>query len=191
MNPVAALSQQYKQSVWLDYIRRSLIAKGDLRRLVEEDGLGGVTSNPAIFEKAISAGDDYTADIEQTSKDPSLDAKAVFERLAVKDIQDAADVLRPSWQRSEPVAAADPKQIQRQGFRSGVAVAVVSVLALVALALFIVPGRQAPVPAPAVNAPHDNAPAPAATAPGRMLRPALESFSLPPTWSASMLVLMM
>jgi len=103
MNPVAALSQQYKQSVWLDYIRRSLIAKGDLRRLVEEDGLGGVTSNPAIFEKAISAGDDYTADIEQTSKDPSLDAKAVFERLAVKDIQDAADVLRPVYDRTATI----------------------------------------------------------------------------------------
>jgi len=103
MNPVAALSQQYKQSVWLDYIRRSLIAKGDLRRLVEEDGLGGVTSNPAIFEKAISAGDEYTADIEQTSKDPSLDAKAVFERLAVKDIQDAADVLRPVYDRTATI----------------------------------------------------------------------------------------
>jgi len=103
MNRVAALSQQYGQSVWLDYIRRSLIAKGDLRRLVEEDGLGGVTSNPAIFEKAISAGDDYTADIEQTSKDPSLDAKAVFERLAVKDIQDAADVLRPVYDRTATI----------------------------------------------------------------------------------------
>jgi transaldolase len=103
MNPVAALSQQYHQSVWLDYIRRSLIAKGDLRRLVEEDGLGGVTSNPAIFEKAISAGDDYTADIEQTSKDPGLDAKAVFEKLAVKDIQDAADVLRPVYDRTATI----------------------------------------------------------------------------------------
>jgi transaldolase len=103
MNRVAALSQQYGQSVWLDYIRRSLIAKGDLRRLVEEDGLGGVTSNPAIFEKAISAGDEYTADIEQTSKDSSLDAKAVFERLAVKDIQDAADVLRPVYDRTATI----------------------------------------------------------------------------------------
>jgi transaldolase len=103
MNRVAALSQQYGQSVWLDYIRRSLIAKGDLRRLVEEDGLGGVTSNPAIFEKAISAGDDYTADIEQSSKDSSLDAKAVFEKLAVKDIQDAADVLRPVYDRTATI----------------------------------------------------------------------------------------
>ena len=103
MNPVASLSQQYGQSVWLDYIRRSLIAKGDLRRLVENDGLGGVTSNPAIFEKAISAGDDYTADIEASSKDPSLDAKAVFEKLAVKDIQDAADVLRPVYDRTKTI----------------------------------------------------------------------------------------
>ena len=106
MNRVAALSQQYGQSVWLDYIRRSLITKGELRRLVEEDGVGGVTSNPAIFEKAISAGDDYTADIEQTSKDSSLDAKAVFERLAVKDIQDAADVLRPVYDRTATISTA-------------------------------------------------------------------------------------
>ncbi len=61
----------------------------------------------------------------------------------------AADVLRPSWQRNAAVDAADPKQIQRQGFRSGVAVAVVSILALVALALFIVPARRSSIPAPA------------------------------------------
>jgi transaldolase len=103
MNRVVALSQQYGQSVWLDYIRRSLITKGELRRLVEEDGLGGVTSNPAIFEKAISAGDEYTADIQQTSKDPALNAKAVFEQLAVKDIQGAADVLRPVYDRTATI----------------------------------------------------------------------------------------
>ena len=98
-SPVAAL-QQYGQSVWLDYIRRSLIAQGELRRLVEEDGLAGVTSNPAIFEKAIEGSNDYAAAIEELSKDPHLSPKEVYEALAVKDIQDAADVLRPVYERT-------------------------------------------------------------------------------------------
>lgn len=92
-NPVAAL-KQYGQSVWLDFIRRSLIANGELKRLVDEDGLGGVTSNPAIFEKAIEGSDDYRTALAETAKDKSLSPKDVFEILAVKDIQDAADVLR-------------------------------------------------------------------------------------------------
>ena len=58
-NPLVAL-QQFGQSVWLDYIRRSLITSGELRRLIDEDGLRGVTSNPAIFEKAIAGSTDYT-----------------------------------------------------------------------------------------------------------------------------------
>ncbi len=99
-NPVAALSQ-YGQSVWLDFIRRSLIAGGELKRLVEEDGVGGVTSNPAIFEKAIDGSDDYAAAIQEISdKHPGLGSKAVYERLAIKDIQDAADVLRPVYDRT-------------------------------------------------------------------------------------------
>ena len=98
-SPVAAL-RQYGQSVWLDFIRTSLIAGGELKRLVDEEGLGGVTSNPAIFEKAIDGSDDYRASIEEISKDPSLSAKEVFERLAVKDIQGAADVLRAVYDRT-------------------------------------------------------------------------------------------
>jgi transaldolase / glucose-6-phosphate isomerase len=98
-SPVAAL-QHYGQSVWLDYIRRSLIAQGELRRLVEEDGLAGVTSNPAIFEKAIEGSNDYAAAIEEISKDPHVSPKEVYEALAVKDIQDAADVLRPVYERT-------------------------------------------------------------------------------------------
>ena len=65
-NPVAAL-RQYGQSVWLDFIRRSLIASGELKRLVQEDGLGGVTSNPAIFEKAIDGSADYASAIQEIS----------------------------------------------------------------------------------------------------------------------------
>src|SRR3954470_8372700 len=93
---VAAL-RQYGQSVWLDFIRRTLISGGELKRLVREGSLGGVTSNPAIFEKAIEGSDDYRDAIEEISRDPSLAAKTVFEKLAVKDIQDAADVLRPVY----------------------------------------------------------------------------------------------
>ena len=99
VNPVAAL-RQYGQSVWLYFIRRSLIAGGELKRLVDEDGLGGVTSNPAIFEKAIDGSEDYAPAIQEISDlQPGLGAKAVYERLAIKDIQDAADVLRPRLER--------------------------------------------------------------------------------------------
>jgi transaldolase/glucose-6-phosphate isomerase len=98
-NPVAAL-RQYGQSAWLDFIRRSLIAGGELKRLLDEDGLGGVTSNPAIFEKAIDGSNDYATAIQEiTEEDPGLSAKEVYERLAVKDIQDAADVLRPVYDK--------------------------------------------------------------------------------------------
>ena len=100
-NPIAALSRQYGQSVWLDYIRRSLIANGGLARMVEEDALGGVTSNPAIFEKAIDGSDDYAGAIEALSKDAGLTAKEVYESLAVEDIQAAADVLRVVYERTK------------------------------------------------------------------------------------------
>ena len=63
-NPLASL-QNYGQSVWLDFIRASLITGGELKRILEEDGLGGVTSNPAIFAKAIDGSDDYKASIEE------------------------------------------------------------------------------------------------------------------------------
>src|SRR5215471_12493210 len=100
MNPLTELAK-YGQSVWLDYIRRSLITSGELKRLVDEDGLGGVTSNPAIFEKAIDGSDDYASAIQEISdRHPGLDAKEVYERLAIQDIQDAADVLRPVYDRT-------------------------------------------------------------------------------------------
>jgi transaldolase / glucose-6-phosphate isomerase len=99
LNPIASL-QQYGQSVWLDYIRRSMITQGELKRLVEEDGIAGVTSNPAIFQKAIDGSNDYAAAIEEISNDPHLGPKEVYELLAVKDIQDAADILRPVYDRT-------------------------------------------------------------------------------------------
>jgi transaldolase/glucose-6-phosphate isomerase len=99
-NPVAAL-HQYGQSVWLDFIRRSLIKGGELKRLVDEDGLGGVTSNPAIFEKAIDGSDDYKQAIDEISaEDPGTPPREAFEHLAVQDIEAAADVLRPVYDRT-------------------------------------------------------------------------------------------
>src|SRR6516162_8300359 len=94
-NPLRAL-QAFGQSVWLDYIRRSLITSGELRRLIDEDGLRGVTSNPAIFEKAITGSSDYRAILERPEARTS-DPKTIYERLAVQDIQDAADALRPIY----------------------------------------------------------------------------------------------
>src|SRR5258707_3794951 len=98
-NPLRGLSD-FGQSVWLDYIRRSLITSGELKRLVVEDGLRGVTSNPAIFEKAIVGSTDYEAVIE-SRESAALDAKALYEKIAVKDVQDAADILRPVYDESE------------------------------------------------------------------------------------------
>jgi len=83
-------------SVWLDQIRRNLIESGELERLVREDSLRGVTSNPAIFEKAILGSDDYDDEIKQAAED-GLSSKEIYERIAIKDVQLAADVLRSVW----------------------------------------------------------------------------------------------
>src|SRR6202795_1520169 len=99
-NPLKTLTN-YGQSVWLDYIRRSLISTGELARLIDEDGLRGVTSNPAIFEKAISGSTDYTQALSELSKRKDLDAKGIFEQLAIRDIQDAATVLRPVYDQTK------------------------------------------------------------------------------------------
>src|SRR6516225_483133 len=99
VNPLRELSK-YGQSVWLDYIRRSLISSGELQRLIDEDGLGGVTSNPAIFEKAITGSTDYTEALLELQKEKGLDAMAIYERMAIKDIQDAADFLRSIYDRT-------------------------------------------------------------------------------------------
>ena len=98
-NPLRALSD-YGQSIWLDYISRRLLVSGDLKRLVEEDGVRGVTSNPSIFEKAITGGTDYQ-DILGTVDARILDANTLYERLAVRDIRDAADTLRQPYEHSQ------------------------------------------------------------------------------------------
>ena len=86
-------------SVWLDQIRRGMIESGELARMVEEDSLRGVTSNPAIFEKAILGSADYDADVEAAAQE-GLSAREVYRRLAVRDVQLAADVLRPVYDDS-------------------------------------------------------------------------------------------
>jgi len=99
-NPLKDLLK-FKQSVWLDYIRRDLMTTGELKRLIEEDGLRGMTSNPAIFEKAISGGNYYDDLLNKLEKDNSLDAKSRYEALAIRDIQDAADALRGVYDSSK------------------------------------------------------------------------------------------
>jgi transaldolase / glucose-6-phosphate isomerase len=96
VNPLKELLK-YGQSVWLDYIRRTLITSGELKRLIEEDGLHGMTSNPAIFEKAIAGSTDYTDFLNSLKSRTDLDAKARYELLAIRDIQDATDLLRPVY----------------------------------------------------------------------------------------------
>ena len=98
-NPLKMLNR-FGQSVWLDYIRRSLIASGELARLIREDGLRGMTSNPAIFEKAIAGSTDYAQILAQLEKRRDLDANGIYEQIAIRDIQDAADVLRPVYDQT-------------------------------------------------------------------------------------------
>ena len=99
-NPMLAL-QKLGQSVWLDTICRSLLTSGELRRLVEKDGLLGLTSNPAIFEKAILGSKDYDAAIRQALTGHSAErALDIYERIAIEDSQMAADELRPAYERT-------------------------------------------------------------------------------------------
>lgn len=99
MNPLQALGES-GQSVWLDYIQRKLLATGELRRLVEEDGVTGVTSNPAIFEKAVADSDDYDDVTARMGREGSADPKAVYEAIAMRDIREAADVLRSVYRET-------------------------------------------------------------------------------------------
>jgi transaldolase len=88
------------QSLWLDYIRRDLIVSGELRRLIEEDGLRGMTSNPAIFEKAIIDSHDYDTDIRSMALE-GKNAQSIFETLTQRDVRMAADEFRPVYERMD------------------------------------------------------------------------------------------
>ena len=100
MNPLTQL-QACGQAPWLDYLKRSLIERGELRTLIERDGLKGVTSNPSIFEKAIDESDEYADAVKQFQGLADHSVSAIYEHLAIADIRAAADVLRPVYEQTQ------------------------------------------------------------------------------------------
>ena len=96
VNPLKQL-QTFGQSIWLDYIRRDLLKGGALQHLIDDDGLRGMTSNPSIFEKAIGESGLYQDFLDSFANRTDLDAKGRYEMLAIRDIQDAADLLKPVY----------------------------------------------------------------------------------------------
>lgn len=131
-NPLLSL-RNHGQSVWLDNLCRHLITSGELKQLIaDDDDVRGLTSNPAIFEKAIADSHDYE-DILEDPETQSLDAKAIYERIALRDIRDAADLLRPVYLNSKrsdgyvslevspalpPCSGNDPLPSDRTGLRA-------------------------------------------------------------------------
>ena len=101
-NPLRRLAE-FGQSPWLDFIRRGFIADGSLQRLVETDGLKGVTSNPSIFEKAIGEGTDYDEGFRRLAAEGDQGVVETYERLAIEDIRAACDVLRPVYDATRRV----------------------------------------------------------------------------------------
>jgi transaldolase len=99
-NPLKDLVN-FGQAVWLDYIRRDLLTTGELKRMIENDGLRGMTSNPSIFEKAITGSTLYAQTLKDLEQRKDLDAKGRYEQLAIKDIQDAADTFRPVYEQTK------------------------------------------------------------------------------------------
>src|ERR1700686_2105155 len=100
MNPLERL-HDYGQAVWLDFLARRFIAEGGLKKLVEQDGLTGVTSNPSIFEKAIAGSADYDSSLNVVDSEHDCDVMALYERLAIEDIRHAADALRPVYEATK------------------------------------------------------------------------------------------
>src|SRR6202522_4174564 len=94
MNPVKAL-ENHGQAVWLDFLARGFVAEGELKKLIDTDGVKGVTSNPSIFEKAIGSSDEYDGAIGNALKKGDRPVAKLFEQVAIEDIQHAAYVLRP------------------------------------------------------------------------------------------------
>src|SRR5262249_33610532 len=97
-NPLHLLEAR-GQSIWLDNLTRGILRDGFLKRLIDEDGISGVTSNPAIFEKAMTSGADYDQAIRELA-DMGLPAPAIYEAMAVRDIQDACELLRSRYDRT-------------------------------------------------------------------------------------------
>jgi len=99
VNPLKALLE-FGQSPWMDYIRRDLLTSGGLKKMIQEDGLMGMTSNPTIFEKAITGSKDY-ANILESPEAKKLDAKGVYEKIAIRDVQDATDIFKSVYQQTK------------------------------------------------------------------------------------------
>lgn len=98
-NPLKGLLD-FGQSPWMDYVRRDLLIGGELQKLIHNDGLRGMTSNPSIFAKAISGSQDYV-DILESPESKKLNATQVYEKIAVRDIQDATDIFRPVYDETK------------------------------------------------------------------------------------------
>src|SRR6188508_222614 len=114
-------------SVWMDSLSREMLETGELARLIEEDAVVGVTSNPTIFQKALSAGDWYDDQLAEVLKDED-DPIEIFLRLAIEDVRDACDLLRPAWDEGDglsgwvslevdPTLAYDREQTFEQALR--------------------------------------------------------------------------
>jgi transaldolase len=98
-NPLVKI-QEFNQSIWLDYLSRRLIVSGELKKLIDNDGLRGMTSNPSIFDKAIAGSRDYDDDIRRLALE-AKSAEEIYEVLAIKDVQNASDVFRSVYDRLE------------------------------------------------------------------------------------------
>jgi transaldolase/glucose-6-phosphate isomerase len=99
MNPLKQL-EECGQSLWIDFLLRSFVEKGEMLQLVERDGLKGLTSNPSIFEKAIGQSEEYQLAVQDLQRQGDHSAMAIYEHLAIGDIQAAADVLKPVYDAS-------------------------------------------------------------------------------------------
>ncbi|MDB5624733.1 MAG: glucose-6-phosphate isomerase / transaldolase [Tardiphaga sp.] len=125
MNPVKSL-QSHGQAVWLDFLARGFVVKGDLKKLIDSDGVRGLTSNPSIFEKAIGSSDEYDGAIKTALENSDRPVSKLFEDLAVDDIQRAADVFKPLYDETHgedgfvslevsPYLALDTQETIREG----------------------------------------------------------------------------
>src|SRR5689334_18582946 len=90
--------EELGQSIWLDFIDRRFIREGGLKRLIEDDKVKGITSNPSIFAKAIGETQEYDSAIDRILIEGDRDVLSLYEKLAIKDIQDAADLLVPIYE---------------------------------------------------------------------------------------------
>ena len=97
-NPLLEAAE-HGQSIWLDNITRGMIRDGSLQKLIDEDGISGVTSNPAIFNKAMTRGSDYDDQIRKLGEE-GKSAEQIFEIMAIEDIQGACDAFRPVYDRT-------------------------------------------------------------------------------------------